>query len=190
MATCIWVNIGSGNDLLPDGTNSVHENHRTCRTFAMTKPKCLMGDFTNLNRIYKAPQTNVWWTMKVFRLHCTKSLLEPLVRLSGIHLRAISQWVPELLFCMIGSVSNYWQSVSPKQTTLEEDRELFKNFSSILCLWFEIQGSRTDNFFGWVLNTVIGLKIILLKLLPHLPGANELTVGLAQGGAKLLKWGP
>ena len=52
------------------------------------------------------------------------------------------------------SVPNYCQSVSPMQTTLEEDRELFKNFSSILCLWFEIQGSRTDNCFGWVLNSV------------------------------------
>ena len=50
--------------------HSVYENHRTCRTFPMTSPKCLMRDFTNLNRIYKAPQTNVWWTMKVFRLHC------------------------------------------------------------------------------------------------------------------------
>ena len=26
-------------------------------------------DFTNLNRIYKAHLTNVWWTMKVFWLH-------------------------------------------------------------------------------------------------------------------------
>ena len=41
----------------------------------------------------------------------------------------------------------------PKQATLEEDRELFLKFSSILCLWFEIQGRRTDNFFDWVLNT-------------------------------------
>ena len=52
---------------------SVHENHRTCRTFPMARPKCLMRDFTNLNEIYnmyKAHQTNVWWTMKVFRLHC------------------------------------------------------------------------------------------------------------------------
>ena len=32
---------------------------------------------------------------------------------------------------------------------------IFKNFSSILCLWFEIQGCRTDNFFYWVLNTAI-----------------------------------
>ena len=48
---------------------SVHENHRTCQTFPMARPKCLMRDFTNLNRIYKAHRTNVWWTMKVFRLH-------------------------------------------------------------------------------------------------------------------------
>ena len=51
------------------------------------------------------------------------------------------------------SVPNYCQSICPKQTTLEEDRELFWKFSSILCLWFEIQGRRTDNFFDWVLNT-------------------------------------
>ena len=37
--------------------------------------------------------------------------------------------------------------------TLEEDLELFKIFPSILYLWFEIQGSRTDKFFDWVLNT-------------------------------------
>ena len=49
---------------------SVHEHHRTHRTFPMARPKCLMRDFTNLNRIYKAHQTNVWWIMKVFRLHC------------------------------------------------------------------------------------------------------------------------
>ena len=49
---------------------SVHENHRTCRTFLMARPKCLMRDFTNLNRIYKAHRANVWWTMKVFQIHC------------------------------------------------------------------------------------------------------------------------
>ena len=35
----------------------------------MAGPKCLMRDFTNLNRIYKAHWTNVWWIMKVFRVH-------------------------------------------------------------------------------------------------------------------------
>ena len=45
---------------------SVHKKHRTCWTFPMAKPKCLMRDFTNLNRIYKATWTNVWRTMKVF----------------------------------------------------------------------------------------------------------------------------
>ena len=57
---------------------------------------------------------------------------------------------------MVGrsGVPNYCQSVCLKQTTLEEDRELFLRFSSILCLWFEIQGRRTDNFFYWVLSTV------------------------------------
>ena len=34
----------------------------------------------------------------------------------------------------------------------------FLNFSIILCLWFEIQGSRTDNFFDRVLNTAFSYK--------------------------------
>ena len=37
---------------------SVHENHRTRWTFPMARPKCLMIDFTNLIRIYKAHWTN------------------------------------------------------------------------------------------------------------------------------------
>ena len=48
---------------------SVHENHRTHRTFPMARPKCLMRDFTNLNRIYKAHRKNVSWIMKVFQVH-------------------------------------------------------------------------------------------------------------------------
>ena len=51
--------------------NSVHENRRTCRTFPTARAKCLMRDFINFSRIYKAHQTIVWWTMKVFWLHCT-----------------------------------------------------------------------------------------------------------------------
>ena len=39
----------------------------------MARPRCLMRDFTNLNRIYKAHWTNVWWTMKVFHEHCQGS---------------------------------------------------------------------------------------------------------------------
>ena len=35
----------------------------------MARPKCLMRDLTNLNRIYKAHRSNVWWIMKVFRVH-------------------------------------------------------------------------------------------------------------------------
>ena len=50
--------------------HSAHENHRTCRTCPMARPKCLMINLTNLNRIYKAHQPNVRWTMKVFQLHC------------------------------------------------------------------------------------------------------------------------
>ena len=36
----------------------------------MARPKFLMRDYTNLNRIYKAHRTNVWWIMKVFQIHC------------------------------------------------------------------------------------------------------------------------
>ena len=40
-------------------TSSVRENHWTHRTFPMARPKCLMRDFTNLNRILKAHRPNV-----------------------------------------------------------------------------------------------------------------------------------
>ena len=56
-----------------DAEDSVHENHWTHRTFPMARPKCLMRGFTNLNRIYKAHRTNVWWIMKVFRVHCWRT---------------------------------------------------------------------------------------------------------------------
>ena len=51
------------------------------------------------------------------------------------------------------SVGNSHRSASPRPTTLEEDRKLFVKFSLILCLWFEIQGLRTYNFFDWISNT-------------------------------------
>ena len=51
------------------------------------------------------------------------------------------------------SVGNSHRSASPRPTTLEEDRELFVNFSLILCLWFEIQDLRAYNFFDWISNT-------------------------------------
>ena len=55
-------------------TSSVHENHLTYQTFPMARPKCLMRDFTNLNRIYKSHWTNVWWIMEVFQLHWTRCI--------------------------------------------------------------------------------------------------------------------
>ena len=48
---------------------SVGKRRWTHRTFPMAWPKSLMEDFTNLYGIYKAHQTNVWWTMQVFHLH-------------------------------------------------------------------------------------------------------------------------
>ena len=47
------------------------------------------------------------------------------------------------------SVGNSHRSASSRPTTLEEDQELFVDFSSILCLWFEIQAMRTYNIFDW-----------------------------------------
>ena len=44
------------------------------------------------------------------------------------------------------SVGNSHRSAGLRPTTLEEDREFFVDVSSILCLWFEIQGMRTYNF--------------------------------------------
>ena len=43
----------------------------------MARTKCLMRDFTYLNRIYKSHQTNVWWTMKVFQQHCLDWVIFP-----------------------------------------------------------------------------------------------------------------
>ena len=51
------------------------------------------------------------------------------------------------------SIGNCHRSASPRPTTLEKDRELFVNFSLILCLWFEIQDLRAYNFFDWISNT-------------------------------------
>ena len=63
------------------------------------------------------------------------------------------------------SDGNLCQSTSPRLTTLEEDWELLVDFSSILYLWFQIQGMRTYNSFNWVSNTAYSpfpsLKIIL-----------------------------
>ena len=53
----------------------------------------------------------------------------------------------------IPSVGNSHTSAGPRLTTLEEDRELFVEFSLILCLWFEIQGMRIYNLFDRVSNT-------------------------------------
>ena len=44
---------------------------------------------------------------------------------------------------MLTSVGNSHRSASQRPTTFLEDWELFADFSSILCLWFEIQDMRT-----------------------------------------------
>ena len=47
---------------------------------------------------------------------------------------------------VLTSVGNSHRSASRRPTTLEEDRELFVDFSPILCLWFEIHAMRTYNY--------------------------------------------
>ena len=107
--------------------------------------------------------------------------------------RAVTQAnvVPDLC-CLMGSlghnelvqwsimshgVGNSHRSVSPKPTTLEEDWKLFVDFSSILCLWFEVQGMRTYNFFDWVSNTDESANWVSIRsvMVCHLLGAKPLS---------------
>ena len=75
------------------------------------------------------------------------------VKVLFLILTHIIQWQSPTCSDMRTSVGNSHRSASPRPTTLEEDREIFVDFSSILCLWIEIQGMRTYNFFDWVSNT-------------------------------------
>ena len=70
---CGWA-MTQGWDLSSSG-----KKRRTHQTFPMARrprPKWLMKDEKFHRFIYKAHQTNVWWTMKVFRLHCMSSVRE------------------------------------------------------------------------------------------------------------------
>ena len=62
------------------------------------------------------------------------------------------------------SVGNSHRSAGPRPTTLEEDRKLFVDFSSIICLWCETQGMRTFNFFDWVSNTANDRLIFIVGI--------------------------
>ena len=55
-------------------------------------------------------------------------------------------WWGKVIMVTKSSVGNSHRSAGPRPTTLEEDQELFIEFSSISCLWFEIKGMRTYNF--------------------------------------------
>ena len=70
--------------------------HVRRRTFPMARPKCLMRDFTNLNTIHKAHRTNVWWTMKVFQLHCNADLAYWCLYMASMtyHSEARTKWLP------------------------------------------------------------------------------------------------
>ena len=76
--------------------DSVHENRRTCRTFPMARAKCLMRDFMNFNRIYKAHSTIVWWTMKVFRLHCRDAFTHYTYTIQASVSESVSESLTEL----------------------------------------------------------------------------------------------
>ena len=62
---CCW----HGKPTIAPCHHSVGEKHQAHQTFLMVRSKCLMGDFTNSYRIYKAHQKYVWWTLNVLRLH-------------------------------------------------------------------------------------------------------------------------
>ena len=103
--------------------NSVHKNHRTCQTFLMSRPKCLMRDFTNLSRTYKAHRTNVWLTMTVFQLHCLKWQLWCVCCVSIWIQMTVMFWVHcSYLFlfqlCSHASVWALWQVTGPPEELL------------------------------------------------------------------------
>ena len=87
----------------------------------------------------------------------------------------LSQYWPRSMWRLIVaicSVGNSHRPASPRPTTLEEDRKLFVDFSSILCLRFETQAMRTYNFFDWVSNTGhMAISPHRMKL-THLPQHN------------------
>ena len=75
-------------------------------------------------------------------------------RNSWIHLITVSLWTRKLK-TDDNSVPNYCQSVCPKQTTLEEDRELFlKIFFNFMFMIWDSRQEDWQFFFYWVLNTV------------------------------------
>ena len=51
------------------------------------------------------------------------------------------------------SLPNHFQSVSPKQTTFEEDWELFKTFLQFYVYDLRFKAAGLTTFFYWVLNT-------------------------------------
>ena len=78
----------------------------------MAKPKCLMRDFTNSYRIYKAHRTNVWWIMKVFWLYWYKCLLH-------IGTSSLRWWwgvTPNTLMLLVGTMRS---SFSAQDNTVQ-----------------------------------------------------------------------
>ena len=104
----------------------------------------------------------------IMRFICIKTIgLYILIDLVGLCNDVVTGLSFDLSFAITylpcSSVGNSHRSASPRPTTLEEDWELFVNFSLILCLWFEIQDLRAYNFFDWISNTALqcrGMRLL------------------------------
>ena len=106
------------------------------------------------------PQHQLHLSLIIIRSITCKSLLMLIPWLLGSPGACVT--IAKILFTSVG---NSHRPASPRPTTLEEDRELFVDFPSISCLWFEIQGMRTYNFFDWVSNTAFHWKLLAESLL-------------------------
>ena len=128
-----------------------------------------------LNKRLSKQSRGQWSEMPLCSLwhHCNEygiSSCESMTSTSSPHYWLLaweSTVISHQISALLGSVGNSHRSASPRPTTLEEDWELLADFSSILCLWFEIQAMRTYNFF-W-----LSFKHWLLVLCEWNPSANN-----------------
>ena len=92
----------------------------------MARPKCLMRDFTNLNRIHKTHRTNVWWTMKVFLLHWLRRVLygpfNKTFQTSSVSLNIYSIWSTYIqhICCSHESYQGFIISLYPHRINIHE----------------------------------------------------------------------
>ena len=118
---------------------SVSEKHRI---LPMAKAKCLVGDLTNLYSIYKAHQTNVWWSMKVFRLHW---------RFQKVPLKVHTKYLAHRLRDMIFT---YWNFNSMRPSDMSD---------TYMCQLSNFTGSNNGLLSGWhqaIILTNAGILLI------------------------------